>query len=835
MAKNPEQLQLNPVLEDSNLPRIEDVNRANQALVLERKDGNLSGQGETLNAMGDVYSDLGQDQKAHESYEQAAKFPPPSPRNPPKIVLPPELAASAPASQPVTQAAAPMEAAPVTPPVATEATAAEAPPTTAVEQLTAASEAPSAAAAEQPPVVKGVQGEIGGTSFDAPPTPPPTQAAAPPPAQDQAVNEPPAAASESAVSADAPAQRTLTEAEMKQLADQQAAAARAQAAEQERLEQEQARAEGESRREQIGSSRPIKGTVTSTGFGNGVAVSAPAKNLPVERYPNIEAPDMVTAGQEIAVQVSLTSEQISQETKIISGAQNQGKVQLQMAAGENQWRLTVNITAPGMEITRGGTNTSEITIARDSDSSIALFYLRAQPLDAANAEGKRETRILATLWHDSAFLARLSRPLTIVAGASVASTGNRSVAQTEANAQRPAARAMLAVAPIAKASSAAPAVRLDPTIVAPDLTIIENRIGNMLRLTFYSANTLPVEADVANADELHAWINSHFSQMASHGRAFAPESAGPAQAKAELSHATDYLNAFGAELYDRFAPQAFKDLFFQLWPVGSAGKFRSIQIFSDDPSLPWELMLPAAPDGKGRMDFLGATFSIARWPLSRRGSTRPPQSLAMEKSVVIAPGYRGAQQLTAANQELVTLKSMPGFTEVNGDYASVRDLAGDPPQGIVHFAGHGEVMDQNGVPQFAILLEDSEMDPATWQALGNDATATHPLFFFNACDVGESRQFMNDVDGWAPALLGNGASGYIGALWPVKDKTAELFATVFYEGLDKSLASGTTLNVASLLAVTRAQVFRDTGDATALAYVFYGDPRLVLTSAPARR
>jgi len=32
MAKNPEQLQLNPVLEDSNLPRIEDVNRARPVL-----------------------------------------------------------------------------------------------------------------------------------------------------------------------------------------------------------------------------------------------------------------------------------------------------------------------------------------------------------------------------------------------------------------------------------------------------------------------------------------------------------------------------------------------------------------------------------------------------------------------------------------------------------------------------------------------------------------------------------------------------------------------------------------------------------------------------------
>src|ERR1019366_3610472 len=136
--------------------------------------------------------------------------------------------------------------------------------------------------------------------------------------------------------------------------------------------------------------------------------------------------------------------------------------------------------------------------------------------------------------------------------------------------------------------------------------------------------------------------------------------------------------------------------------------------------------------------------------------------------------------------------------------------------GFVHFAGHGTVLDKDGVPRFAILLTDSEMDPATWQGLETAGTTTHPLFFFNACDVGESRQFMNDVDGWAPALLDNGASGYIGALWPVSDSTAELFASTFYESITEGLASHRDINVAALLKDTRYQVFSKTSDATAL-------------------
>jgi hypothetical protein len=566
---------------------------------------------------------------------------------------------------------------------------------------------------------------------------------------------------------------------------------------------------------------------------------------PIERYPNIEAPDTVIVGQEIAVQVSLTAQQISPETKILSGAQNKGKLQLQMAEGEHQWTLTVNLTVPGMEIIPsglnardiilGGSNTQEITIERNGDSTIAAFYLRALPLNPA-ANGKRDTHIFATLWHEGAFLARIARPLTIFASASQAPVADQATPLSATPAPSMShAHAALPMLDSASSRHVSLPVSLDPSVIAPNLTIIENRNNNSLHIT-YCIHERGTETwdydDIANPDDLHAWINAHFAQMSTLGRGFGNHVGNPAQPNPEQLHASDYLNAFGAELYDRFAPQEFKKLFFDLIQRSPEGKSISIQILSDDPAIPWELMRPSLPGGNNRMDFLGATFSIARWPMSHSSSSRPPQSLAVQNSVVVAPSYRGGQTLTAANQELDTLKTIHGFTQVEGNYAAMRQIALNPPQGIVHFAGHGAVYDKYGVPQFAILLEDAEMDPATWRSLGDAATATHPLFFFNACDVGESRQFMNEVDGWAPALLANGASGYIGALWPVSDSTAALFASTFYAALNKSLASDYNLNVASLLALTRAQVYRNTGDVTALAYVFYGDPKLILTSKP---
>ena len=48
---------------------------------------------------------------------------------------------------------------------------------------------------------------------------------------------------------------------------------------------------------------------------------------------------------------------------------------------------------------------------------------------------------------------------------------------------------------------------------------------------------------------------------------------------------------------------------------------------------------------------------------------------------------------------------------------------------------------------------------STWRA-SFSPTRTHPLFFSSLrCDVGESRRFLNSVDGWAPVLLSGGAGG----------------------------------------------------------------------------
>jgi len=248
---------------------------------------------------------------------------------------------------------------------------------------------------------------------------------------------------------------------------------------------------------------------------------------------------------------------------------------------------------------------------------------------------------------------------------------------------------------------------------------------------------------------------------------------------------------------------------------------RTIQVLSDDPVVPWELMRPAREDGKDRRDFLALTTRVARWQMGASAMARPPQVLEVKRMVVVAPQYAGAMTLHGARAEAVALHNAAGFEEVKGDYSDFRALAANLPQGIVHFAGHGMVKEADGGAQFAILLEDGEVVPATWKEL-TSASRTHPFYFFNACEVGQAQQAVSALDGWGPALLESGASGYMGALWPVNDKAAEVFAGNFYQ----TMAGSPNTPVAEVVRATRQQTYEETHDLTALAYVLYADPYL---------
>ncbi len=532
-----------------------------------------------------------------------------------------------------------------------------------------------------------------------------------------------------------------------------------------------------------------------------VATAAAAPQPTVEeRYPNIEAPDTVHPAQEFAVQVSLTGEQLSPETRIMSGQQENGKLVIPMPPGMTSIDLEVNLTAPSMEFV-GGSNIGQIELTKGQDSTVAQFHLRANTAIASD----KPAMLMATFWYNHGFLARVERDIRVVPD--VFGGAPAAVPTVATGGPQPVHRAL---SPAAKSAG----ITLEPQMAAPDLTVIESRSDDTLHLTFVTRYASPVEAVLPKAAEMRAYIATKLAELARHGRGVTVEGEAPSAQQAE-----DLARGFGADLYDRFTPPEFKQLYWQLRDAGI--ELRSVQVLSDDPMLPWELMRPARTGGQDRQEFLGLTARVARWQLGTTGLPRPPQSLQLQKLVVIAPHYAGSMALDAAQQEADSLRNHDGFENVKGDYSDVRALASNLPDGIVHFAGHGAVRDEAGGPQFAILLEDSELAPATWKSLVN-ASRTHPFYFFNACEVGQARQAVGALDGWAPALLDTGASGYLGALWPVSDQVAGVFAANFY----KILLENASAPVAEVVRQTRQRTFDDTHDPTALAYVLYADPFL---------
>ena len=135
--------------------------------------------------------------------------------------------------------------------------------------------------------------------------------------------------------------------------------------------------------------------------------------------------------------------------------------------------------------------------------------------------------------------------------------------------------------------------------------------------------------------------------------------------------------------------------------------------------------------------------------------------------------------------------------------------------------------------RYHLKLEDSRLDALTWRGLTTGSGAAPPpsLFFFNACDLGVAESQAGTVSGWAPAVLDSGAGGFIGGLWPLHDRAASRFALRFYSDFQGGAGAGKPLAVAQALQRARAQFF-DTGDATYMGYVYYGDVNLELTAVP---
>lgn len=541
--------------------------------------------------------------------------------------------------------------------------------------------------------------------------------------------------------------------------------------------------------------------------------SPPPATTTLERYPSVEGQSEVEVAQTFSVQVSLTEDQITPEVIIKQGQQtSDGKLGMtlpqqtaRVVGTQLVWDIDVVLSAPGFELK--GADRQNIVLPSKGDSDPALFTLSAQAIKSATQQRK----LYVTFWHKGAYLAKVIRPITVV---------NKTVTQSA-----PARTERVVTAPAPPIA----ALNMNLALKAPDLTLwlqynVSDNPDEVLVL-MHSPYLQPTSFRWTLPKNLRTLLSERYQQISYLDRGeYRDGTFHPNSAQVAANVAT--MHGFGRELYQRYAPPPFKEAFWALKEKLGA-KFTSIQVFTNDPVIPWELMRPQR--GKAETDFLGIDFRLARWHVNDGGSQldRPPQQLLMNDLMLIAPNYDDKPLKQVARVERAALRAVTGVHQIDGNAETFGNLlrGSQRLQGIVHFAGHGVVQHgQTGIPEYAIKFEKQTMNLLMMRGMVNPNSENHPFYFFNACDVGQAQQVANFVDGWAPSVLEAGASGYVGGLWPLDDQGAAEFASNFYTRMNQQAATR-TISVSDLLRDSRKQFYKN-GNPTFLAYVYYGDPNM---------
>ena len=556
-------------------------------------------------------------------------------------------------------------------------------------------------------------------------------------------------------------------------------------------------------------------------------------NVEVVRHPTMDAPEETAAGETFTVSIALTEEQLTPDVVVKPGdgttVTPEGALALQLPQGE-EWPIDIDLLAAGFDLTDGGAWSRQVTLYRSGDSDFARFEIKARPIRDAS----KERQLIARLYFKGKFLGSVSRPITVLHEGTAPGGTEASAAPAAMSAP-----AGLMMASADAGTSLTSDIKLDDRTAddAPDLEVTVNYADpdNLGEGTIYIHSPHigpPVVAEFTTPPGMTDWLNSEYARLVDLGlkvRGAQPLNAEPAMdAQSQKRFTLRVADGFGRDLYRNYVPDAFKQVF---WSLKKEGKLRSIQITSNSPVLPWELVVPESADGQVG-GFLGIDYRMARWaPRASAGQVdRPLNQMAFTGVAAVAPAYDHNAELPFQKVEVDALSKLTGFRLVDGDFSSFEKLVGEVSTGFIHFSGHGEVNDPgSGSPVFAIRLLDQELDPTTWRALSfAPRDKGNPFFFFNACDSGQARSLGGFVQGWGPAVLASGASGFIGGMWPLTDRTAAVFSTSFYGDISGQLKSG-PVYVAEVLQQVRSQ-FYETGDPTYLAYTFYGNANLQVVS-----
>lgn len=283
------------------------------------------------------------------------------------------------------------------------------------------------------------------------------------------------------------------------------------------------------------------------------------------------------------------------------------------------------------------------------------------------------------------------------------------------------------------------------------------------------------------------------------------------------------LDGLGRWLYEELFPKdlqaAYKDF---------ERRVETIQIVSDEPWIPWELIKPYEDSGPGDpidSDFLCAKFKLTRW-LSER---TPLHSIKVASLACIEAGKSPDTPLLPFAKEerdfvvgmAVSDSGVEDRSPSESSAESLRRLLEKGGLNLLHIVAHGDYSVDEPDESPLLFPDGSTFSPE--DLLGPLQTRIkhdHPLVFLNACRSGQIGWALTGLGGWAERWVRTCQGGaFIGALWNVSDKLAFEFAKTFYQ----VLCQGHTFAEAAHQARLHVREL-DPSRATWLSYVVYAHP-----------
>lgn len=278
------------------------------------------------------------------------------------------------------------------------------------------------------------------------------------------------------------------------------------------------------------------------------------------------------------------------------------------------------------------------------------------------------------------------------------------------------------------------------------------------------------------------------------------------------------LREIGWGLYEDLFPPQLRQRYRQISQLQQPAGSLSLLIVSDEPWIPWEMVLPHEDDLPNE-DFLCATFKLARW----LDGASMPERVALRRAEVIVPksdlNSVKVEQSYFRNTVPKTYPKLDISATWLGKLSEVKAALQGGQTQLFHFACHGG-FDATRPDDSVLELTDGDLTPS--QIVGPLRTGIHtsrPVVFLNACHSAEASFSLTRIGGWAARFVRAGVTAFIGSLWEVNDDLAARFAVEFYTHwlAGKPFAEAGSLARAAIRAANPS-------NPTWLAYTLYGDP-----------